>query len=62
LPDESKSNPKASRPDATLPEVLAGPARLKRQSAEMLKRMAELDELVAQHLVGAAKPKPRRRP
>jgi hypothetical protein len=54
--------PKRTKADATLAEVLAESARLKRQSAALLKRATELDEHIANRLplVGAT-PKPPRK-
>jgi hypothetical protein len=46
----SKPNRDPSRHDATLSEVLEESARLKRQSAALLKRIAELEEKIAERL------------
>ena len=42
--------------DKTLIEVMAEAARLKRQSAELLKRIADLDEKIAERPLAPAKP------
>jgi hypothetical protein len=48
--------------DLELARIFAEAARLKRQSADMLKRIAELDEQIAARLpLVGAKPPPRRR-
>jgi hypothetical protein len=46
-----------NRGAATLAEILSESARLKRQSSELLKRAAELDEQVAKSLT--VQPQPR---
>ena len=45
----------------SLAEVMAESARLKRQSAEMLKRIADLDEQIAARLPLSAPKRPRRK-
>jgi hypothetical protein len=61
MPENSKRR-EAYRAGASLEEILAESARLRRQSAGMLKRIAELDKQIAARLpLIGAKP-PRRKP
>lgn len=59
VPKDDDPTPRAN--GRSLAEVMAESARLKRQSAEMLKRIADLDEQIAARLPLSAPKRPRRK-